>query len=136
MLPYIITGIKISVFKCCLCKSPKVPPVFPIEKKYALLMNMVTVSFFYGLAIPTLFMMVAFSFFVQYSLDRILITYWFTFPPIYDDELNLKFIRALKYAPLVFVPSFLMIVGFRDLFKKVLEVREFKTLADIIDESQ
>ena len=94
---------------------------------------MVTVSFFFGLAMPTLFMLVAFSFFVQYSLDRILITYWFTFPPIYDDELNLRFIRTLKYAPLVFVPSFLVIAGFRKIFKKVFEVQEFKTLADVIN---
>ena len=73
-------------------------------------MNLVTVCFFFGLFIPTVFIITALSFAFQYIFDRLLITYWFDFPPVYDDLLNLKFVRYLKYAPLVFVPSFLVIV--------------------------
>lgn len=31
------------------------------------------------------------------------------FPPLYDDDLNLKFVRFLKYTPLIFFPSFISI---------------------------
>lgn len=78
-------------------------------------MNYVTVCFFFGSAIPTVFIVAGMCFVFQSIADRLLITYWFNFPPVYDDILNLKFVRFLKYAPLVFVPSFFGIVVFLSL---------------------
>jgi len=40
------------------------------------------------------------------------VTYWLDFPPVYDDDLNMKFVRVLKYTPLIFVPSFIGCVIF------------------------
>ena len=56
--------------------------------------------------------------------DRLLITYYIDFPPVYDDLLNLKVVRVLKFTPLVFTPSLIIIVLF-DSWGKVASVPIF-----------
>jgi len=79
--------------------------VFKLERKYALILILTTICFFYGLAIPGVFFTVMISFAFQYTVDRLMITYLMEFPPVHDDLLNLKFIRVLKYIPVIYVPS-------------------------------
>jgi len=47
---------------------------------------------------------------VMYILDRFLLTFWYDFPPIYDDSLNIKFLKVLKYAPWLFTLSYELIL--------------------------
>jgi len=110
ILPYIAPLVKLSIYKCCLRRMPQQPSVFEIEKKYALFLNMISVCFFYVFSIQMLFIVTCLSFVFQYAVDRLLITYWFEFPPVHDDILNLNFIRILKYTPLNYAPVFTLIL--------------------------
>ena len=121
-LPYIVCFIRLAIKKYGKKSEHEEQAEFELEEKYALLMGMVTVCFFFGTAIPVVFMIAAVSFVFQSIVDRLLITYVLDFPPVYDDILNLKFVRSLKYAPLVFVPSFLGIV----LFLSIRTTKPFK----------
>lgn len=71
---------------------------------------MVSVCFFYVFSIQMLFVVTCLSFVFQYIIDRLLITYWFEFPPVHDDILNLNFARMLKYSPVIFAPVFTLIL--------------------------
>ena len=48
-----------------------------IERKYALCLLMAVVVFTFGSLLPFLFFVAAISFFVQYILDKLLLTYWY-----------------------------------------------------------
>ena len=48
-----------------------------IERKYALFLLMAFVVFTFGSHLPFLFFVAAISFFVQYVLDKLLLTYWY-----------------------------------------------------------
>jgi hypothetical protein len=61
----------------------------------------------YGYAIPMLFPIAAFTFLNYYIVDKLLITYYYQRPPVYDDKLNTATLRLMKYAPL-----FMMFFGY------------------------
>ena len=60
---------------------------------------MAFVVFTFGDHMPFLFFVAALSFFVQYILDKLLLTYWYDLSAQQTDSLNFVFIKILKYAP-------------------------------------
>lgn len=88
---------------CLCCKSRKTKkttiqsyvnlysgPPHSMNYKYALILNTVFITFMFGLALPILFPIAAFTFLNLYIMERFLITYWHPRPPMYDDKLNRK----------------------------------------------
>lgn len=75
--------------------------------KYAAILTTVFVTLMYGYAIPMLFPIAAFTFLNYYIVDKLLITYYYQKPPVYDDKLNTATLRLMKYAPL-----FMMFFGY------------------------
>lgn len=69
--------------------------------KYAAILTTVYTTMMYGYAIPILFPIAAFNFFNTYVMDKLLITYYFQKPPVYDDKLNTAALDMLKYSPLL-----------------------------------
>lgn len=59
-----------------------------IHFKYSAILNVVFVTFMYGLAMPLLFPIAFLFFLIFYIVDRLLITYYYKKPPQYDDKLN------------------------------------------------
>ena len=55
----------------------------------------------YGLALPELFPIAAFTFFNYYVTDKFLITYFYRRPPVYDEKLNAAMLETMKFAPLL-----------------------------------
>jgi len=51
--------------------------VFSFERRYGTLITTVFTCFTYGLAIPTLFLTASVVFWIQFFLDKILITYYY-----------------------------------------------------------
>lgn len=82
-------------------------PEFLMHFKYATILNTVFVTFMYGLALPILFGIAAFTFFNLYVCDKVLITYYFQKPPMYDNRLNDSSLRLLRWAPV-----FLLFFGY------------------------
>ena len=124
LLPYVEPIFKILLFKCCPKRKPSTPQVLKIERKYALYLILCTLSFFYGLFIPSVFIVTMLSFFIQYIADRLMITYLVEFPHIHDDLLNIKFLRVLKYTPLLYVPSVLSLILFLSIFPYQAQVQD------------
>jgi len=55
----------------------------------------------YGLALPLLFPIAAFTFLNLLLMERILITYFHSKPPMYDDKLNKQTLNLMAWAPIV-----------------------------------
>ena len=75
--------------------------------KYAAMLNVIFVTFMYGLAVPLLFVFAFLFFGVSYIVERVTLAYSYRKPPMFDDVLNKSAIRVLKVAPL-----FMMFFGF------------------------
>lgn len=84
--------------------------------KYSTILNTVFVTFMYGLQLPMLFPIAAFTFFNYYLVEKILITYFYQKPPIYDEKLNKVAIKILMFAPVVMMISAFWTLGNRQLF--------------------
>lgn len=70
---------------------------------YGAIMSCVFVTFFYGYALPLLFPIAAFTFMNYYITEKLLVTYWFQQPPMYDEKLNKSALNMLKWAPVFFL---------------------------------
>lgn len=76
-------------------------PVFFIHYKYSFILNVVFVTFMYGMGIPVLFPIAAGSFLVLYAIEKAMIYYSYRQPPMYDDKLNTQVLALLTWAPLL-----------------------------------
>ena len=63
-------------------------PIHAMSFKYSAILTTVFVTFMYGIALPELFPIAAFTFLNYYVFDRLLIPYYYRMPPIYDEKLN------------------------------------------------
>jgi hypothetical protein len=82
-------------------RKTQIPGVFNMERKYAVMLTTLFVAFTYGYEIPLLFIAVSLCFFVQFLMDKTLVTYWFEMIPIRSDSLIKLTIRIIKYAPVL-----------------------------------
>lgn len=57
-------------------------------------------AFTFGILLPILFPICAFALFSIYVLDVIMLTYWYRKPPNFSEELYLKALKILQYAPI------------------------------------
>lgn len=78
-----------------------------IHFKYSAILNVVFVTFMYGLAIPLLFPLACLFFIIFFVVERLALTYSYKKPPMYDEKLNESAIATLKWAPV-----FMMIFGY------------------------
>jgi hypothetical protein len=82
-------------------------PEYQMHFKYAAMLNVVFVTFMYGMAIPLLFPLAFLFFLISIIVERLTLAYSFRKPPMFDDLLNQKAIRYMKVAPL-----FMMLFGY------------------------
>lgn len=82
-------------------------PEYMMHFKYSGLMNILFVTFMYGLAIPLLFPIALLAYTVLYTCERLTITYFFRKPPMFDEKLNESAISKMKWAPI-----FMMFFGY------------------------
>lgn len=61
----------------------------------------------YGLAIPLFFPIALLYLIIMYIVEKLLITYYYQKPPMFDEKLYLSALSTLKWAPL-----FMMTFGF------------------------
>jgi hypothetical protein len=75
-------------------------PVYFIHYKYSAILNIVFVTFMYGLGIPLLFPLAVLQILMLYVVEKLMIYYSYRQPPMYDDKLNNRVLALLTYAPL------------------------------------
>jgi hypothetical protein len=63
-------------------------PDMPIHYRYSAILNIVFVTFTYGIALPVLFPIAFFFMLNTYIVERILLARFFKQPPLYDDRLS------------------------------------------------
>jgi len=66
--------------------------------KYSGILNVAFVTMLYGLGMPILFLVAAFTYFVLYSLERILVAYFYQLPPTFDDQMTKNAFRIIRWA--------------------------------------
>ena len=57
----------------------------------------------YGLALPLLFPIALLSMFVIYTVEKLMLTYFYRKPPMFDEKMNTAAISVLKWAPFFLV---------------------------------
>jgi len=91
--------------------------------KYSSILNVTFVTFMYGLGIPILFP-IAFVFFCfLYILERLLITYYYKRPPMYDEKLIKRALEILQWAPVLMAAFGYWIMSNKQLFGNTLFVQ-------------
>lgn len=78
-------------------------PTFFIHYKYSSILNITFVTMMYGVGLPILFPIAAFSFLILYMVEKTMIYYAYRQPPMYDEKLNNNVLTILTYAPLLFL---------------------------------
>lgn len=102
-------------------------PEYMMHFKYAAMLNVVFVTFMYGLAVPLLFPLACLFFVVSYLVERITLAFSYRKPPMYDDALNKSAIGFLKIAPLFMMFFGFWTMGNRQIFNNEVEGREYRT---------
>ena len=101
--------------------------------KYAAILNTVWVTFMFGLALPMLFPIAAFTFFNYYLCEKFLLTYYYQKPPMYDEKLNNTALAWAQYAPMLMMAFGYWIMGNRQIFSNVIVPLEFTGTATKTD---
>ncbi len=63
-------------------------------------MNIVFVTFMYGVGLPVLFPVALISLLVLYLVEKAMLYYSYRQPPMYDEKLNSAVLQTLYYPPL------------------------------------
>ena len=68
-----------------------------IHFKYSGVLNVCFVSLMYGLGMPILFPIAAWTYFVLFSVERLLVAYFYQLPPTFDDKLTKNSLKILRW---------------------------------------
>ena len=63
-------------------------PIYLMHYKYSTLLNIVFVTFMYGLGLPILFPIAALSCLILYLQEKTMLYYGYRVPPMYDERLS------------------------------------------------
>ena len=102
------------------------------------MLNVIFITFMFGLALPILFP-AAFLYFLVFQIqEKLLVTYYYKKPPVYDEKLNKAALKILKWAPFLMVMFSYWALGNKQIFSNVVHPVQFRndpiiTEHDIID---
>lgn len=102
-------------------------PEYMMHFKYAAMLNVVFVTFLYGLAVPLLFPIAMIFFAVSWVVERLTLAYCYRKPPMFDDVLNKSAISSLKVAPVFMMLFGFWVFGNRQIFDNIVVGRKFKS---------
>ena len=102
-------------------------PEYMMHFKYAGMLNIVFVTFMYGLAVPLLFPLAFLFFAVSYFVERVCLAYSYRLPPSFDDALNKSALYIMKFAPLSMMMFGFWVMGNNQIFSNVVIPRTSKT---------
>jgi hypothetical protein len=84
-------------------------PDYLIHFKYSRILNIVFVTFMYGMAMPWLFPIAFITLIIDYVVEKLCIVYYYKDPPSYDEKLSNTAINIMLWAPfLMFTVGFWM----------------------------
>jgi len=74
-----------------------------IHFKYAQVLNIICITFMYGVGLPILFPIAAFSLFNRFVCERILVAYFMKQPPVINHKLTRSISGFVKFAPMIMI---------------------------------
>ena len=75
-------------------------PEYPFYYKCANTNLMVFICLIFGPAMPLLYFISLFALAIQYTTDRLLLTYFYRIPPKFSEKLTLQNIRIISFVPI------------------------------------
>lgn len=78
-------------------------PEYMIHFKYAGMLNVLYVTMMYGIGIPIMFPIAAFTYFILYSVERLTVCYFYQQPPAFDDKLTKNMIKLMRQVPVLYL---------------------------------
>ena len=82
-------------------------PEMQINYRYAIILNLIFVTFSHGIAFPILFPICFAGLVIQYILEHYLLAHFYKQPPMLDNYMNTILLDYLRYAP-----CFMFVFGF------------------------
>lgn len=79
----------------------------------------------YGLGVPILFPIAAWSYFVLYTLERLLTAYFYQLPPTFDDQMTINALGKMRWASV-----FYLFFGYWMLSSKVIFQNYYNLIPD------
>ena len=73
-------------------------PEYFIHFKYSGILNVAFVTMMYGVGLPILYPIAAFTYFNLYTLERLLVAYFVQMPPTFDDKMTKNAVTLLRWA--------------------------------------
>jgi hypothetical protein len=108
-------------------------PTFFIHYKYSSILNITFVTMMYGLGLPVLFPIAAFSLFGLYCVEKLMLYYSYRMPPMYDEKLNRNALILISYAPLLFLSFGYWMFSSHQLYANEVYYRENSSIPSITD---
>lgn len=93
--------------------------------KYSSVLVQIYVAFMYGMFIPMLFPVATFGIANMYICEKLALTYLHKRPPMYDDSLNQRAFRILKFAPILMFMLGYWAIGNTAIFSNMSAPRVF-----------
>lgn len=78
-------------------------PEYMIHFKYSGILNVTFVTMMYGMGMPILFPIAAFTYFNLMSLERLLVAYFYQLPPTFDDQLTKNALGILRWGSILYL---------------------------------
>jgi hypothetical protein len=72
-------------------------PEYMIHFKYSGILNVSFVTMMYGMGMPILFVIAAFTYFNLMTIERLAVAYFYQLPPTFDDKLTKNALGILKW---------------------------------------
>ena len=99
-------------------------PEYLIHYKYSSILNIVFVTFMYGLALPLLFPIALVSLIILYIVEKLCIVYYYKEPPSYDEKLNVIAVKILFWAPLLMYSVGYWMISNKQMFENEAPLNE------------
>lgn len=74
----------------------------------------------YGTALPILYPIVLWAFFVLYTLERLLVCYYYKQPPAFDEKMTMSALNMLMWAPIVYMMISYWFLGNNQIFDNLV----------------
>jgi hypothetical protein len=99
-------------------------PEYLLHYKYSRILNIVFVTFMYGMVLPILFPIGLLSIIFTYFAEKIMIVFYYKEPPSYDQKLNNLALKILAWAPFFMFTFGFWMMSNRQIFYNVAKLSE------------
>lgn len=95
-------------------------PDYMMHFRFSTIMNITFVTLTYGAALPVLYPIALWSFVVLYTVERIMVCYYYKQPPAFDEKMTVNALEMLTWAPIPFLMFAYWFLGNNQLFNNIL----------------